>query len=307
MGAIRVTQRILVDRVLRNLGDQTRRILNLQDQLATGQKVNRPSDGPLAARRAVSARMEIAQNTQYLTNMSTMGPFMLESETAVLTVETLRQRANELTIQGLSDTNGPLQRTQIAIEINQVLEDMLAQANTISSDRYVFGGTNTRSVPFVAVRNAEGEIIAVNYEGNNERFQIEISSGVQLDVNETGRNVFLQTTPGSQDLFQTLIDIRDNLRSNDTAALAVNQESLHGGQGQLMMAVARLGATQNRIDRVNLNLQDISVQLQSVLSDNIDADYAEVMLNLNAQSNAYQAALNAGSRVIVPSLLDYLG
>jgi len=43
-----------------------------------------------------------------------------------------------------------------------------------------------------------------------------------------------------------------------------------------------------------------------VISDNIDADFAEVALNLNAQTNAFQAALNAGSRVIQPSLLDFI-
>ncbi|HEX72800.1 MAG TPA: flagellar hook-associated protein 3 [Candidatus Hydrogenedentes bacterium] len=307
MGAIRVTQRLLVDRVLRNLSHQSRRILNLQDQLATGQKVNRPSDNPLAARRAVNLRMEIARNKQYLANISTMGPFMQESETAIMTVEQLRQRANELTIQGLSDTNGPLQRAQIAIEINQLLEDLLSQSNYITANRYVFGGTNTNNAPFVAARNAEGEITDVTYAGNDEYFQIEISDGVLVNVNETGRSVFMQTAPGTVDLFDTLIAIRDNLRANDTATLSDNLESLHAAQGQLMMAVARLGATQNRIERVDASLRDVNVQLQRVLSDNIDADFAEVIINLNAQTNAYQAALNAGARVIVPSLLEFLG
>jgi flagellar hook-associated protein 3 FlgL len=48
------------------------------------------------------------------------------------------------------------------------------------------------------------------------------------------------------------------------------------------------------------------VQLKQVLSDNIDADYAETVLNLNAQTNAYQTALNAAARVIQPSLLDFM-
>jgi flagellar hook-associated protein 3 FlgL len=46
--------------------------------------------------------------------------------------------------------------------------------------------------------------------------------------------------------------------------------------------------------------------LTEVVSDNIDADFAEVTLNLNAQTNAFQAALNAGARVIQPSLLDFV-
>jgi flagellar hook-associated protein 3 FlgL len=46
--------------------------------------------------------------------------------------------------------------------------------------------------------------------------------------------------------------------------------------------------------------------LLDVISDNIDADYAETIVELNAQSNALEASLNAGARVIQPSLLNFL-
>ena len=54
------------------------------------------------------------------------------------------------------------------------------------------------------------------------------------------------------------------------------------------------------------NLEDINLQLLSVISDNIDADLAETILELNAQSNALQASLDASARVIQPSLLNFL-
>ena len=46
--------------------------------------------------------------------------------------------------------------------------------------------------------------------------------------------------------------------------------------------------------------------MQTQLSDAIDADYAEVITELNAQTNAFQAALSAAARAILPSLLDYV-
>jgi len=48
------------------------------------------------------------------------------------------------------------------------------------------------------------------------------------------------------------------------------------------------------------------IQYQKLLSDTLDADFGDVVVKLNAQSNAYQAALNAAARVIQPSLLDYV-
>jgi len=303
---LRVTQRLLVDRVLGNLSANTRRLLKLQEQLATQQRVNRPSDDPLGARRGINARDAIAANDQYLTNISTVGPLLLETETAVLTVTDVLRRARELATQGATGTNGQAQRDQIAIEVSQIIESVLNQGNLNSNGRFIFGGTRTSNPPFVATRNAGGEVTAVAYEGNDEKIEIEISDGVRVSVNETGQDVFRSNGLGSVDIFQTLIDLRDRLRAGDVNGLQSSIGDLGTAQEQLLVATARMGATDNRIQRVDANIQDIKVQLLQVLSDAIDADFTEVTLELNAESNAYQAALNAASRVIQPSLLNFL-
>ncbi len=306
MGSIRVTQRILVDRVLNNISAANLRLLKLQDQLATGQRVNTPSDDPLAARRAINARSEIAKNDQYLTNISTISPQLLETETAIRTSVDIVQRVRELTLQGANDTNGQEQRDAIAIEINQLLENLLVQSNTITNGRYIFGGTRTLNEPFAATRDSNGDITAVSFEGNAEQINIEISEGTTVVSNVPGDSVFNSTSASTEDIFQVLIDVRDNLFAGDTAALQDRLGELETAEDQLLVSTARIGAITSRIERVDSNLQEINVQLADVLSDNIDADFAEVTLNLNAQSNAFQAALTAGARVIQPSLLQFL-
>ncbi len=306
MGAVRVTQRMLADRVLNNISVANLSILKLQEQLATGRSVNRPSDNPLAARRAVAARSQISENEQYLTNISTASPYLQETETTILMVENVLQRARELALQGSSGTNGQLQRDQIAEEVDQLIESALVEANHITAGRYIFGGTNTLNAPFVATRDVNGEVTAVTYEGNDEHFDVEISEGVYVTINETGTDVFTQTTPETVDVFQTLIDLRENLRAADYDGLTTGLEDLNSGLDQLLFTTARLGAVQNRMTRADDSIRDLNVEAAEYLSDNVDADLAEVIVNLNAQTNAFQAALNAGGRVIQPSLLDFL-
>lgn len=307
MGTLRITQRLIVDRILNDLTLQGRKLLDLQDQLATGQRVNKPSDDPLAARRAVSAITEIAANEQYVTNISTIGPYLVETETAVMTSLNLVQRARELTLQGASNTNSQEQRDALAEEINEVLEQVVVEANHLTGDRYVFAGSRTKTAPFVTSRNPDGDITAVSYAGNSEEIEIEISEGVRVAANTPGDEVFLDVSAQSTDIFETLIDIRDNLKAGNVGALTTRLEELNLAENQLQVATARLGAVTNRIDRVQLELETYNVQLESVRSDNIDADFAEVIVNLNTQSNTFQAALNAGARVLQPSLLDFLG
>ena len=307
MGTFRVTTQIIANRTLNNLSYQQRKLLSLQNQLSTMQRVNRPSDDPMATRRAMGAQSVVAQNEQYITNISTIGPYLSETETTIKTVEQYRQRAMELALQGSSGTNGQVQREQIAIEINQVLEDVASQANHITNGRYIFGGTDTKTKAFTVARNAAGEITGVTFAGNNRKFQVEVQTGARVNINETGDDVFMDTGGTSVNLFQTLIDIRDSLRSGDMTALETSTKDLTSGQDQLMVAVTRLGSTQNRIDRIDENLQDINTQEKGVVSDNIDVDVADLIVKINVANNAYQASLNAAARVIQPSLLDYIG
>lgn len=302
----RVTQRLIIDRVLNSLTDHQRRILDLQEQLSTGQRVNKPSDDPLAARRAVAARSEIAKNDQFIANITAIGPQLTESETTLRTIIDQLQRANELTLQGASSTNGDAQRQLIATEINEIIESTLAESNHITNGRYIFGGTVTSEAPFVATRDGSGDITAISYEGNNEDISVEVSDGVNVTINQPGEDVFTQTIAGTVDVFQTLIDIRDNLRANNTGALQAGLQGLDSAQDQILTGVSRIGAVQSRVESIDATLQTINIQLTQVLSDNIDADFSEVVVELNAESNAYQASLNAAARVIQPSLLDFI-
>ena len=303
MTALRVTTQLLVDRSVRNINNQTNRLLTLQEQLATGLRVNRPSDDPIDARRAVSIRSLIGKNEQYLANISMVNSPVAETNTSIETILSSFNRAWELTLRGANGTNAQSQLDALALEIDQILEGIFSTANHETNGRYLFGGTRTTAPPYEAVRNAEGEITAVNFVGNTEAVRVAISDVLDLQYNETGPDVLSET----QDIFQTLIDVRDSLRAGDTGALgSVRLEEMETVRDQLTSALARVGSIQNRLDRSVEEFEEFTFQLQTQLSDAIDADYAEVITELNAQTNAFQAALSAAARAILPSLLDYV-
>lgn len=299
---LRVTQNLITQRVLANLNRQTRRLLALQDQISTGFRVNRPSDDPIDARRAVSVRQLITQNEQFISNIVDVQPVLTESTEIFGQAVDLVMRARELTLQGANGTNSQEQRDAIALEVNQLLETMLGFGNHQTNGRFIFGGTNTLNRPFVETR-VGGEISTVAYEGNSEHIATMISRDLTVEFNETGDAAF----QGMVDVFALLAGIRDDLRAGNTANLGTMRlDELESAQDQLLLSQARLGAVQNRVDRVTQNLEDFTVQLQEVLSEKIDADMAEVFVEFNAQSNAFTAALNASARVIQPSLLDFV-
>lgn len=303
MGIGRVTSQMLVQRALANLRYQSNRIVDLQTQLSSGLRVNSPSDDPIDARRAINARAAIAKNEQYVQNIASAGPRLEETATSLQTLTDNLLRARELTLRGANGTNGQNALNILAEEINQILEGAVNTANHQTGNAYIFGGTRTTQAPFQVTRNANGDIISVSYAGNAESIAVTIGDGIDVVTNEPGSRVF----QSGQDLFQTLIDIRDNLRAGDQASLQnARLAELDTVRQQLGQGIARVGAVQNRFTAAEAELEDFQIQLRQLLSDSIDADFADVVLNLNAQSNAFQAALNAASRVIQPSLLDFI-
>lgn len=303
MGGLRITQRLLIDRVLGDLRFQTRELLKLQDQLATGQRINSPSDDPIDARRSINTRTVIQKQEQYLDNIAMMRPQLEETSTLIQAVVDTIQRANELTLQGANGTNSQEQLDYIAEEINELLEQVLTNGNHLSNGRHIFAGTRTLAPAYVATRNVNGDIISVAYQGNDEVIDMAISDNVRVPINEPGSQVF----DGTRDVFQLLIDIRDDLLAGDQGSLG-NQRltELEEARQQLSQALARVGAVQNRIQRAENETEDFRLQNQILFSQIVDADFAETIVELNAQQNAYQAALGAAGRVLQPTLLDFV-
>lgn len=304
MPAMRITQSIMTNRVLRNLNTHTREILHLQDQLSTGRRVVNPSDNPINARRALSLRTLISNSQQYLDNISAISPQFQETSTSIETIYEHGQRARELALQAANGTYGPEQLNNIAAEIDQLLEGVLLTANHTTNGRYIFGGTRTDAPPYVATRDANGQITSVAYAGNMESIRMAVSDNATMAINEPGPSAL---QGGGTDIFQTLIDLRDNLRAGDQNSIRdLRLAELDQISDQAMGALARIGAKQNRLERLTTEFEDFILQYEEQMSNQVDADFADVVVSLNAQSNAYQAALSAAAQVIQPSLLNFL-
>lgn len=298
----RVTQSLLVSRQLSNLNRQLSKISSLQETLASGLRVKRPSDDPLDARRAISTRTSIAKNDQFISNISGVNPQLGESASTLLNVEDILVRVLELTTQAGNDTLSQVQLDAIALEIDQLLESAVSAGNHRTNGRSIFAGTQTLADAFDVVRVA-GQITSVTYAGNNEDIEINISEGDRTAINVDGTEAFLSNV----DLFAVLIGIRDDMLAGDQDSLRdVRLDEIQVAMEQTLFAVSKIGAIQNRLEQVSGDLEDFNIQLQILLSDKVDADFAETILQMSVAENAYVAALNAAARVLQPNLLDFI-
>ena len=70
--------------------------------------------------------------------------------------------------------------------------------------------------------------------------------------------------------------------------------------------LADVGTRYNRVDNAVQSAKDVTLSLQTSLSNVENVDLPRAMVDLQMQEVAFQAALATTARVMQPSLLDFL-
>lgn len=292
---MRVTQSMLAGSSLRNLSKSYEKMGTYQDQLATGKKINRPSDDPVVAMKGMHYRTNLTEVEQYQRNISEAYQWMENSEAGIEQGTQVLQRVRELMVQASNGTNGPEDLKAIGAEIKQLKEDLVGSANTQVAGNYIFNGTQTKEAPVTL--NADGTV-TVNID--KSPFEIEVSKGVQLKANINSDNVF------GEDLFAVMGSIEKALSSGDASGLDGLLSDLDGKMDSMSAERAELGARYNRLELIEDRVGKQEIVSTRILSENEDADLEKVIMDLTAQESIHRAALSVGARIIQPTLMDFL-
>lgn len=167
----------------------TEALSRLQEQVSTGSRINRASDDPSTAYRVMGL---YSQNRSLRGYMDTISQAVGTLEISLRVVEDMVEGfadAKVLLTQITSGVYGQQGRERIADSINGRLEQMVSLANTNHLNEYIFGGNDTRSVPY-AITRINGEITRVTYQGSSENRNIEVADGVTSSAFYVGDEIF---------------------------------------------------------------------------------------------------------------------
>jgi len=294
---MRVTQSMLSNNMLRNLSNSNANMSKYMDQLTTGKKINRPSDDPVVAMKGINYRSQVSEIEQFQRNTGEVHNWMDNTDAALNTATQALQKLRELAVQASNDTYDAQERENIMKEVEQLKQHLEDIANTNVNGRYIFNGTNTNTSPF----NDEGE-----FTPNTDKVTIEVAGGMKLDANVNPEEVFGNGLFGNPDEPGKLDRLISALESNNQAGIEESIKDLDDSINQVINTRADLGARMNRLELVENRLAEQEIVATKTMSDNEDIDYAEAITKLITQESLHRAALSAGSRIIQPSLVDFL-
>jgi flagellar hook-associated protein 3 FlgL len=293
----RVTQSMMTDRSLSNLQLSLGRLAETQEHLSTGRVLNRPSDNPTDAAAAMRLRSAIAGQQQYVRNAEDGLGWLNTIDATLQGVSSQVHRARDLALQGANAATGPTAREALAVEIEQIREGLLSAANTTYLDRPVFGGTVAGSVAYTDPAGV------ATYVGDGNPVTRTVAPGVSVDVQLAGPAAF---GADGDSVLDHLTALATALRAGDTAEIRAGIDRLSVDGDRVASALADVGARTLRIEQAADRATGAELDLTNALSEIENADLPETMVALQMQEVAYQAALAATSRVLQPSLLDFL-
>ncbi|GGN53645.1 MULTISPECIES: flagellar hook-associated protein FlgL [Oceanobacillus] len=295
---MRVTQSMISNNLLSNLNRSYAKMDKYFDQLNTGKKFSRPSEDPVAALKGIGYRTELHRIEQYQRNTGEVQNWFDNTDAALEQANSGLQRLRYLAVQASNGTYGEGELKNIAEEAEQIKQDLIDVANTKVNDKYIFNGTKTNEPP---VKIVDGEVVP-NFDEN--AVEIEIAAGVNITVNSDGNKIF---TDEEADMFAVIDSFIESLKSgNADGEIDQSIAALDGVIDNVINAQADLGARMNRLELVENRLEQQEIVATGSLSANEDVNYAEAITNLITQQSIHQAALASGSRIIQPSLVDFL-
>jgi len=202
----RVTNQTQQANSLQNIFRITENLFKAQQEIATGKRINRPSDDPAGMRDALLLRTGVNQANQFIRNIDNNRIFIQAGDTSLQSIDLSLIRAKELAVSQLGGASTAETRGFAALELDQIISQVFETANTKVKNQFIFSGTNFRVQPF------SSETSGAIYMGNSESFKVGVANNISIDF----------SIPGSQVL---AADLNPQITTNTLVS------SLNGGAG----------------------------------------------------------------------------
>lgn len=392
----------------------------VERQLGTGQRYERTSDNPIAGINSVYYKTKLSQLSQYKKNVEDAKGYVKTSHDYALHSVNVLQKIRELTVQAANGIYSKEERGNMAMEVEELLKEIVNTANSKYKDEYLFSGSKVSTKPFLSFMTSkpgfskpfteqvtyvgderetvreidQKERVSIGLSGNtlfwgedniiislkdsggylansDQEISIDgqivrVQEGDDLDtvIDKINRNVPSVTAEkrelpdgkivfsvesnyphqlsiadikggsvmsdlgiihsGAQgysppnniqpntmqrggSLFDVIINLRNALLDDNVSDIGGRHlGALDRSLNNMLRAGARISASQNRMNDVEKKLAVDETNTLEQLSKTQDMDIAEASLNFNQLANVHRISLMTASKIIRPTLMDYL-
>jgi len=294
-------QQIAID----GITERQSQLLDTQNQLSSGRRVNSPSDDPAAAAEAERLRSREARLGSEQRAIEQARQMLGSADGALGDATDLLQSARESLLAAGNATTGPADRAKYAEQLRQVREQLLSVANrNDGAGGFIFGGQGAVAAPIDSSGTVYTPVAGMQTVGQD------MVNPVSLD----GRENFtaIRTATGTESIFAQL-DAAIATLSDPTATVAVSNAAANTALSAVDRALDRFSFTRTmvgeRLKAIDAHEQAIttgSIDNQARLADLVDVDFAKTISAMTQHQTALEAAMKSYATISKMSLFDYV-
>lgn len=298
---MRVTANTLHDRLLTELNRLSSEQARLTRQMSTGKKIQEASEDPALAARVIGYSTEKRMLQQFDRNADRVSQGLAVGATHLDAMQKIAAQAINLA-PSTSVSGDPGQRTVLVRQIDSLVEQAAGLAIGSHNNNHLFGAASSDAPPFTFSRDSQGRVAAAVYVGD---------PGASPAVN-VGEGARVATgTSGSENaqiaaFINNLVALRDAVEAGDETLIGAAQRGVSDSRDELVGMQVTLVSNQSRVELHRVQNKSRFSELAGLSAKETDADLAETILRFQEVERNYQAALEAGSRIMQQSLLDFL-
>ena len=343
---MRITNKMITSKYIRSLNTLSSDLDKYNTQISSGRAFSKSSENTSAAVKAYQLRRDLSKTEGYQDNISHAQSYLTYAESSLMHIEELVQEAKDKILTANTASASEDERKVVATELRNLQDQLLQALNANASDIYYFGGTNTDSAPFsvdpssgeLLYNGVDLSIITTtDYDKlSTDSMYIDIGLGVTFiqdpnypsDPTKTipdPKSVFKYSLPGlnivgsgttttaegmtvSNNLYNLIGTVADQLESNTYTFETVDEiyGKLNDASKEIVHNLTEVGAKASYLNFMNDRYETRTLNMQERQLKVEGADPAYTIIKFKSQQVAYNAALQMGTKIIQPSIFDFM-
>ena len=293
---MRVAQSEIYRNYLNNIETLNESLDTVSRQVSSGKKLTQLKDSPLSSAELVAENDQISEIDQYQSNISTGSYFL---QTADSTLNEVNNLVNSVYSQGsnaASDSVSSEARSQMAVQVRSLRDQIYALANTQVRGRYLFSGSAVLKQAF----SISGD--DVTYGGSSATSSVTIDDGgMTVSDNIVGSAAF-------DSVFASIGTLATAMDGNDTTGIQSALSQVSSALSDLNQTRQQIGTNLTLLNNTTSSLSSRETNVKNRQSALEDADMAAAAVQLGQTQTALQTTISAAGKILTQNnLFDFLG
>jgi len=189
---MRISSSTIFDSNVAAMGQQQTRLMQTQQQIASGKRLLTAASDPVAATRALDIAQSDAINNQQAASRNAARNTVSLAESTLQSVTTLIQDVRTAAVYAGNGTLNSSDRATLATDLSGRLQELVGLANSTDGvGNYLFSGFQSKTQPFVDTP------AGMSYFGDDGQRLAQVAATRQMAASDSGADVFMRIKNGN--------------------------------------------------------------------------------------------------------------